>query len=77
MAIGSFLGLTLCWALERYKFIKLPGDVYFIDSLPVRVEAGDVIAIEAAVLLLCVVATLLPAWWASRFDPVEAIRYDE
>jgi len=70
MAIGSFLGLTLCWALERYKFIKLPGDVYFIDSLPVRVEVGDVIAIEAAVLLLCVVATLLPAWW-----PRDSIRW--
>jgi lipoprotein-releasing system permease protein len=77
MVIGTSLGLTLCWLLERYKFIKLPGDVYFIDSLPVRVEAGDVLMIEAAVLALSVVATLLPAWWASNFDPVEAIRHDE
>lgn len=77
MAIGTLLGLTLCWLLERYKFIKLPGDVYFIDSLPVRVEVGDVLMIEAAVLALSVLATLLPAWWASNFDPVEAIRHDE
>jgi lipoprotein-releasing system permease protein len=77
MVIGSFLGLTLCWLLERYKFIKLPGDVYFIDTLPVRVEAGDVLTIEIAVLLLSIGATLFPAWWASRFDPVEAIRHGE
>lgn len=76
MGVGSALGLALCWLLERYKFIKLPGDVYFIDTLPVRVELGDVVAIELAVLLLCIAATLIPAWWASRFDPVEAIRHE-
>jgi lipoprotein-releasing system permease protein len=76
MVVGSTLGLTLCWLLERYKFIKLPGDVYFIDTLPVRVEAADVLAIEVAVLALSALATLIPAWWASRFDPVEAIRHE-
>jgi lipoprotein-releasing system permease protein len=76
MLIGTAIGLTLCWLLERYKFIKLPGDVYFIDTLPVRVEAGDVLVIELAVLALSALATLIPAWWASRFDPVEAIRHE-
>ncbi|MBD3160974.1 MAG: FtsX-like permease family protein [Candidatus Eisenbacteria bacterium] len=76
MAIGTVLGLALCWALDRYEFIKLPGDIYFIDSLPVRVEALDIVVVEVAVLVLCVLATLLPAWWASRFDPVEAIRHE-
>ncbi|MDM7916733.1 MAG: FtsX-like permease family protein [Candidatus Eisenbacteria bacterium] len=76
MVLGSGLGLLLCGLLERYKFIKLPGDVYFIDTLPVRVEWPDVLAIEIAVLALSAAATLLPAWWASRFDPVEAIRHE-
>jgi len=76
MTAGTVLGLTLCWLLERFEFIKLPGDIYFIDTLPVRVEAVDVVAIEAAVLILSVVATLLPSWWASRFHPVEAIRHE-
>jgi lipoprotein-releasing system permease protein len=76
MTAGSLLGLALCWLLERYEFIRLPGDVYFIDRLPVRVQWPDVLAVELAVLALSVVATLVPAWWASRFDPVEAIRHD-
>jgi lipoprotein-releasing system permease protein len=76
LVIGSAIGLSLCWLLERYKFIKLPGDVYFIDTLPVRVELADVLAIEFAVLALSALATLIPAWWASRFDPVEAIRHE-
>jgi lipoprotein-releasing system permease protein len=76
MVLGTLIGLVLCWLLERFEFIKLPADIYFIDTLPVRVEVGDVLAIELAVLALSVVATLLPSWWASRFDPVEAIRHE-
>lgn len=73
-ALGTALGLGLCHALERYKFIRLPADIYFIDTLPVRVEAGDIGAIIASVLLIAALATLYPAWKASRLDPVEAIR---
>lgn len=76
MTIGSALGLALCWLVDRYKFIKIPGDVYFIDSLPVRVQWLDVVSVELAVILLSAVATLIPAWWASRFDPVKAIRHE-
>jgi lipoprotein-releasing system permease protein len=75
MILGTAIGLAVCWLHMRYEFVKLPGDIYFIDILPVRVELGDVIAIELAVLFLSTMATLLPAWWASRFDPVEAIRH--
>ncbi len=76
MLLGTALGLLLCWMLERYKFIKLPGDVYFIDTLPARVSVPDVLWIELAVIVLSVAATFIPAMWASRFDPVEAIRHE-
>ena len=63
--------------LERYKFIPLPGDIYFIDTLPVRVETLDVAAVLASVLVICVLATLYPARQAARLNPVEAIRHGE
>jgi lipoprotein-releasing system permease protein len=54
--------------------VRLPGDVYFIERLPVRPELGDFLAVAAAALLLCLAAAFYPAWRASRLDPVEAIR---
>ena len=72
--IGCVLGGGLIAVLQRYPFVKLPGDVYFIERLPVRPELGDFIAVILAAFALCLVAGLYPAWRASRLDPVEAIR---
>jgi lipoprotein-releasing system permease protein len=78
-AVGTMLGVGLgflaCFLLDRYKFIELPGDVYYITTLPVRLELLDVCLIAAAALVICFLATLYPARQAARMDPVEAIRY--
>jgi lipoprotein-releasing system permease protein len=73
--LGVCLGFILCKLLEKYKFIELPGDVYYISTLPVRLEALDVFIIAAGAMVICFIATLYPARQASKLNPVEAIRY--
>jgi len=73
-ALGTALGWILIGVLQRYPFVRLPGDVYFIERLPVRPELGDFAAVILAAFALCLVAALYPAWRASLLDPVEAIR---
>lgn len=72
--LGTALGWGLIAVLKRYPFVQLPGDVYFIERLPVRPELGDFMAVILAALVLCLAAALYPAWRASLLDPVEAIR---
>ena len=76
--VGTGLGTALGWVviavLKRYPFVRLPGDVYFIERLPVRPELGDFAAVASAAFILCLAAALYPAWRASLLDPVEAIR---
>lgn len=74
-SLGVGLGFALCALLARYKFIELPGDVYYLTTLPVRLNMMDVAAIALAALGICFLATLYPAHQAARLDPVEAIRY--
>lgn len=73
-ALGTVLGGALIAVLTRYPFVRLPGDVYFIERLPVRAEAGDFAAVILAAVVLCVAAAWYPAWQAARLDPIEAIR---
>ncbi|MDD5259654.1 MAG: lipoprotein-releasing ABC transporter permease subunit [bacterium] len=70
---GGWLG---CVLLDKYKFIKLPGDIYYLDHLPVKMQLGDFSVIAIAALVISFLATIYPSYKASRLNPVEAIRYE-
>ena len=78
--IGTLFGLMsgsfLCHLLAKYKFIKLPPDVYYISTLPVRVELLDILLIVLAAIIISFLATIFPSWQASKLNPVEALRYE-
>jgi len=72
---GTGLGVGLSLLLKKYQFIHLPADVYYLDTLPVRLVPGDIISVVAATLLISLVAGIYPAYQATKLDPLEAIRY--
>ena len=74
--LGLIGGVGLCEILRKYQFIHLPSDVYYISSLPVLMKGLDILLIVVAAIGITFVATLYPAWQASRLDPVEALRYE-
>ena len=74
--LGYGMGLSLGWALKRYRFIKLPENVYTLDHLPIIITWQDVLIIGASAMLLCFLATLYPARQAARLEPAEALRYE-
>ncbi len=75
---GVLLGTVLGWLgtvyLERVG-IGLPGDVYFVDHVPVLPETADFLIVAAAALAVTLLATLLPSREAARMKPMEIIRY--
>lgn len=74
--IGGIIGFVLCWAQLKYQFFSLPGDVYFINSLPIKMKVLDFVLISLASMLICLVSSLYPAKRASKLIPVDAIRYE-
>ncbi len=72
-AVGGIVGSAL---LTRYPIIALPKDIYTISTLPVHIEASDVIIICVVALTICFLATLYPSLRAARLEPVEALRYE-
>jgi lipoprotein-releasing system permease protein len=74
--LGTLLGFAAAIGLDRYKFIKLDPQVYFIDHLPVTTQPGDVILIVLASIAIAAIATVYPSIQASRLFPLEAIRHE-
>ncbi len=74
--LGFGIGYTLCWAQEKWHFFSLPPDVYFISTLPIKMELHDFIFIGIAAVLICLLAAVYPAKKAASLVPVEAIRYE-
>ncbi len=73
-AIGVLGGTGLCWLLKRYKFIKIPKEVYYTDSIPILLYYSDVIIIAASAIIICLLATIYPARQAAGIDPSKILR---
>jgi lipoprotein-releasing system permease protein len=79
-ALGAVLSHNLeslvAW-LERLLGTQfLDASVYYMSDLPAYVEGMDVVRVCTVAFLLCALATIYPAWRASRTAPAEALRHE-
>jgi lipoprotein-releasing system permease protein len=75
-AIGLTAGLVVAYVVDKSGWIRINPAVYFIDHLPVHVEASDVLVIVLASLAIAVLATVYPSRAAAGLTPVDAIRHE-
>jgi lipoprotein-releasing system permease protein len=73
MLLGLGLALSIVGALQRFGF-AIPGDVYYIDSLPVHLQGLDVVGVLVAAVLIVWDFSVFPALRGSRLSPVEGLR---
>jgi lipoprotein-releasing system permease protein len=64
------------WIEHVFHVQLISSDVYLVNYLPSDIQLTDVIKISVASLVLSLLATLYPAWRASKMDPVESLRYE-
>jgi lipoprotein-releasing system permease protein len=77
--LGVAFGSAVCWVLTTFELIRFDSDVaaiYFIRSVPFRVELDDLLAVVGFTLVVTLIACLVPAWRAARIDPSSALRYE-
>jgi len=81
---GLILGLVVASNAEALRsFISnltnvpiFPPEVFFLSSLPSKIDPTEVSVVAGLALGLSFLATLYPAWRAAQYDPVEALRYE-
>ncbi|MDO9471801.1 MAG: lipoprotein-releasing ABC transporter permease subunit [Caulobacter sp.] len=83
-ATGLVLGVVVCLNIEAIQQVveRISGaqvfnpEIYFLSHVPAKIEWSEVGLVTGWALFMSFVVTLLPAWLASRLDPVEALRYE-
>jgi len=83
-SVGAVIGVLLTMVVGRlvqaieYVFGVqfMQTDTYLVDHLPVDVHALDVLLIVVVAQIMCVLATVYPAWSASRIAPADALRFE-
>jgi lipoprotein-releasing system permease protein len=84
ISIGVLLGVIgsltiadiLSWVETTFGIQFLNANVYFISYIPSELKWNDVVTIASATFVISVLATIYPAWKASKISPAEVLRYE-
>jgi lipoprotein-releasing system permease protein len=75
LALGNIFGLGICWLQQRYGFITLPEDAYFISKAVVKLEWWHVPLVNLLTFVICILVLLIPTVIIRRVQPARAIQF--
>jgi lipoprotein-releasing system permease protein len=76
VGLSFFITDIVAWVEQAFQFQFLNSNIYPIDYLPSDIRFEDVFLVAATALVMSLLATIFPAWRASRVQPAEALRYE-
>ena len=74
--IGNITALILSFLQQRFNIISLPGNVYFLSSVPISINLFNYILVSAFAFALSFAASIMPSYIAARIKPISAIRFE-
>ena len=76
---GIGIGLSLSFILMQQKtaFLRLPEDIYFMDSLPMILSISDVLLVPIIAVVLIGISSLLASRWAVQIQPKDAVQMEK
>lgn len=72
---GNILGLLVCWLQEKFGFITLPEDAYYISKAAVDIVWWQIALVNIFTFLICFLVLLIPTLVIKRIQPVKAIQF--
>jgi lipoprotein-releasing system permease protein len=73
--MGNILGFFVCFIQFQYRPISIPGDIYYMNFVPIAIEPFHYVIVSVVALLMSFLCTLIPARLAGNLDPIRTIRF--
>lgn len=74
MLAGNIIMLALLWCQDRWHFLPLDPEAYYIDFVPVEIGWQAVAVLNAACLLLIYASLIIPSRFAAGISPADSMR---
>jgi len=75
MILGATISLIFSYLQQNYAIIKLKGEIYFLDALPIYISQYHYLIVISISLVLILLSTIIPAIIASSIKPARALRF--
>lgn len=75
LLLGNILGLGLGFLQQYTHVFKLDQASYYLSYVPIEIHFADVLILNLATMVICVLVLILPSMLVSRISPLKAIRF--
>jgi lipoprotein-releasing system permease protein len=72
---GNVVGFSLAFVQWKWQVISLDPKNYYVDTVPIKFDLFNMLALDGGTLLVCVLAMMLPAMYVLKISPIRAIRF--
>ena len=72
---GNLIGLFICFLQDKFKFVPLSEEDYYLSYAPIEINWWVVIALNIGTLLVTLIFLIIPSYLVTRISPVKAIRF--
>jgi lipoprotein-releasing system permease protein len=75
LILGNILGIGLGVFQSYTHFLKLDQASYYIQFVPIQLELIDILLLNTATLVICILVLIIPSMIVTRISPVKAISF--
>jgi lipoprotein-releasing system permease protein len=76
MLWGNGIGIVFCLLQQKFKFLSLNPEVYYLDAVPIHMSLGSILLLNVGTLVVCLAALIIPSYVITRIAPAKSIKFN-
>ena len=76
MLWGNGIGILFCLLQQKFKFLSLNPEVYYLDAVPIHMSLGSILLLNVGTLVVCLAALIIPSYVITRIAPAKSIKFN-